>query len=216
MEIKVENLTKTYCKKNREIKVISNFNYIFESGKLYLIKGESGKGKTTLLTLVSLLQRQTEGKIYYNENLVSNLTNEQQCSIRRDKLGVIFQDYNLLDGLTAIENITLANLCQGKGNKEEIYKKAIEILEKLNMAHRANHYPYEVSGGERQRVGVARALINEPDILICDEPVSNLDKDNVSTIVEIINKYCHEKGKICIIASHEDSFNECADKVINM
>ena len=216
MIINVENLTKVYIKKNTEIKVIDDFNYIFESGKLYLIKGVSGKGKTTLLTLVSLLQRQTYGKIYYDNNLVSMLTNEQQCSIRKNNLGIVFQDYNLLDGLTVLENISLLDLCEGKTSRQEANKKAISILEKLNMSHRANHYPSELSGGEQQRVGVARALIKHPDILVCDEPVSNLDKENASIIVKIINEYCHEKQTICIIASHEDSFNNYTNRIINI
>ena len=107
LNIKVSNLSKVYIKRNKRIEVIKDFNYLFESGKLYLIKGESGKGKTTLLTLLALLQNETGGEIYFDNEKVNSLNNERKCSIRKERIGIVFQDYNLFEGLTVLENIIL-------------------------------------------------------------------------------------------------------------
>lgn len=214
--IKVEHLSKQFVKKKRRINVINDFNYEFQSGKLYLIKGESGKGKTTLLTLLAFLQKEDGGKIIFNDIIVSNLKQEEKCNLRRKEIGIVFQDYNLFDNLTVMDNVVIVDVLKNKINKEEIYNKAKDIIGILGLQDRINHYPYELSGGEQQRVGIARAILKNPSILICDEPVSNLDKDNAVNIVEFIDGYCHNKNKIVIVASHDDYFDDCADYVINL
>ncbi|QUH30866.1 ATP-binding cassette domain-containing protein [Vallitalea guaymasensis] len=214
--IKVEHLSKQFVKKKRRINVINDFNYEFQSGKLYLIKGESGKGKTTLLTLLAFLQKEDGGKIIFNDIIVSNLKQEEKCNLRRKEIGIVFQDYNLFDNLTVMDNVVIVDVLKNKINKEEIYNKAKDIIGILGLEDRINHYPYELSGGEQQRVGIARAILKNPSILICDEPVSNLDKDNAVNIVEFIDGYCHNKNKIVIVASHDDYFDDCADYVINL
>lgn len=214
--IKVEHLSKQFVKKKRRINVINDLNYEFQSGKLYLIKGESGKGKTTLLTLLAFLQKEDDGKIIFNDIIVSNLKQEEKCNLRRKEIGIVFQDYNLFDNLTVMDNVVIVDVLKNKINKEEIYNKAKDIIGILGLEDRINHYPYELSGGEQQRVGIARAILKNPSILICDEPVSNLDKDNAVNIVEFIDGYCHNKNKIVIVASHDDYFDDCADYVINL
>ncbi|GMQ57395.1 ABC transporter ATP-binding protein [Vallitalea sediminicola] len=214
--IKVEHLSKQFVKKKRRINVINDFNYEFQSGNLYLIKGESGKGKTTLLTLLAFLQKEDSGKISFNNIIVSDLKQEEKCNLRRKEIGIVFQDYNLFDNLTVIDNVVIADVLKNKINKEKIYNKAKDIIKLLGLEDRINHYPYELSGGEQQRVGIARAILKNPSILICDEPVSNLDKDNASNIVEFIDGYCHNKNKIVIVASHDEFFDDCADYVINL
>lgn len=214
--IKVEHLSKQFVKKKRRINVINDFNYEFQSGKLYLIKGESGKGKTTLLTLLAFLQKEDGGTIIFNDIIVSNLKQEEKCNLRRKEIGIVFQDYNLFDNLTVMDNVVIVDVLKNKINKEEIYNKAKGIIKLLGLEDRINHYPYELSGGEQQRVGIARAILKNPSILICDEPVSNLDKDNAVNIVEFIDSYCHNKNKIVIVASHDDYFDDCADYVINL
>ncbi|WP_113671418.1 ATP-binding cassette domain-containing protein [Vallitalea guaymasensis] len=214
--IKVEHLSKQFVKKKRRINVINDFNYEFQSGKLYLIKGESGKGKTTLLTLLAFLQKEDDGKIIFNDIIVSNLKQEEKCNLRRKEIGIVFQDYNLFDNLTVMDNVVIVDVLKNKIDKEEIYNKAKDIIGILGLEDRINHYPYELSGGEQQRVGIARAILKNPSILICDEPVSNLDKDNAVNIVEFIDGYCHNKNKIVIVASHDDYFDDCADYVINL
>ncbi|GMQ61066.1 ATP-binding cassette domain-containing protein [Vallitalea maricola] len=214
--IKVEHLSKQFVKKKRRINVINDFNYEFQSGKLYLIKGESGKGKTTLLTLLAFLQKEDGGKIIFNDIIVSNLKQEEKCNLRRKEIGIVFQDYNLFDNLTVMDNVVIVDVLKNKVNKQEIYNKAKGIIKLLGLEDRINHYPYELSGGEQQRVGIARAILKNPSVLICDEPVSNLDKDNAVNIVEFIDGYCHNKNKIVIVASHDDYFDDCADYVINL
>jgi len=214
LNIKVSNLSKVYIKRNKRIEVIKDFNYLFESGKLYLIKGESGKGKTTLLTLLALLQNETGGEIYFDNEKVNSLNNERKCSIRKERIGIVFQDYNLFEGLTVLENIILLDVCENRWNKQEIIKKATEILDLLNLGHRATHYPFELSGGEQQRVGIARAIIKNPSVLICDEPVSNLDDENAKRIVDFINDYCHKNNKLVIVTSHNEYFDTYSDQIL--
>ncbi|MCT4687252.1 ATP-binding cassette domain-containing protein [Vallitalea sp.] len=214
--IKLEHLSKQFVKNKRRINVINDFNYEFQPGKLYLIKGESGKGKTTLLTLLAFLQKEDGGKIIFNDIIVSNLKQEEKCNLRRKEIGIVFQDYNLFDNLTVMDNVIIVDVLKNKIHKEEIYNKAKDIIKLLGLEDRINHYPYELSGGEQQRVGIARAILKDPSILICDEPVSNLDKDNAVNIVEFIDGYCHNKNKIVIVASHDDYFDDCADYVINL
>lgn len=214
MNITAKNLNKSYSIKGKQIKVIENFNYCFESGKLIVLKGESGRGKTTLLTLLGLLQKQNNGEIFFDDKLVSNLSNEEKCKIRRENIGIIYQDYNLLSGLTVLDNVILIDVCMNRISKKEAILKATNILDILGLGHRVDHHPNELSGGEQQRVGVARAIFKEPSILICDEPISNLDSENSERIVEFLDNYSHNKKKLVIVTCHNKSFDSCADDII--
>jgi ABC-type lipoprotein export system ATPase subunit len=216
MNLEVKNISKSYTRKKRLINVIDQFSYNFDSGKLYVIKGQSGKGKTTLITLLALLQKADSGEIFLNGTLISTLNEEEKCLIRRDKIGIVFQDFSLFERLTVLENIICVDVCMGKKNTTEVEKKAEDILELLNLKHRIFHYANEISGGEQQRTGIARAIIKDPDILICDEPISNLDSENSDIIVNFINQYCHEKNKIVIVTSHSNAFDDVADEIIYM
>ena len=216
MNIIVKKLNKAYKKNNKRIVVLNDFNYSFQSGGLYLLKGESGTGKTTLLTLLALLQKEDSGEIFFGKKLVNKLSNEKKCRLRRDEIGIVFQDYNLLDGLTVTDNVILTEVCEKKVSKNEAIKKAEEIFELLNMTHRRHHYPFELSGGEQQRIGIARAIIKNPSILICDEPVSDLDDENSKRIVKFLDEYCHKNGKLVIVTSHNEYFDSCSDEIINM
>lgn len=216
MQIEVRNLCKTYKKKSREIEIIQDFSYVFEEGKLYLIEGPSGRGKTTLLTLLALLQDGDGGEIFYDHVKVNHISKEEQCRIRRENIGIIFQDFNLFENLSVIDNVTLVPQCMDKKRKNEVIERAEDILEQFGLKERLYHKPNELSGGEQQRVGIARALLNDPAVLICDEPVSNLDRDNTENIIRFIHEYCHNKKKIVIVTSHDKSFTEYADYVIEM
>ena len=216
MNITIKNLSKIYKKGKKEINVIQDFSYSFKEGSIYLLKGESGKGKTTLLTLLGLLQDQTDGQIYFDNILVSGLNYKKKSELRRDHMGFIFQDYNLFNKLTVMDNVVLMQVCEKILNKKDAFKKADKALELLNLSHRKKHYPYELSGGEQQRVGIARAIVNNPQILICDEPVSNIDDKNAELIVKFIDEYCHENNKLVIVSSHDAHFDAYADDVINI
>ena len=216
MEVTLKNVGKKYIKQKRSVNVLENFSYKFKSGNLYVLKGESGTGKTTLLSLIALLQDLSEGEIFFNNDLVSKYSTRKKNNLRRDYLSIVFQDYNLFNKLSVTENVILMQVCENKIPKKKATKLADDILSRLGIAHRKTHYPYELSGGEQQRVGIARAIINNPEILICDEPISNLDAKNSEEIVEFINEYCHVSKKIVIVANHGTQFDKYADSIIKM
>ncbi|MFA9377821.1 MAG: ATP-binding cassette domain-containing protein [Lachnotalea sp.] len=216
MIVKAENIFKSYKKNKITLPVINDFNYEFKDNHIYLIKGPSGKGKTTILSILALLDNEDSGKIYYNDKLVSDMNPEEKCRVRREEIGIVFQKYNLLQGLTVLENIILVDVSTQNLKKDEATLKAIEILRMLQVEEKKDCYPHELSGGEQQRVGIARAILKNPRICIFDEPVSNLDDENIDIIVKFINNYCHQKDKMAIISSHSEHFDEIADNVINL
>lgn len=217
MEIVLEHISKSYYHKKNEIEIIQDFNHIFKSGNLYLIKGESGKGKTTLLTMIALLQSQDRGEIFFNDVPITHLSSNEKAKIRREKIGIIFQDYNLFNELTVLDNVMMAEmLCSKEPSKKaaSIEKRAKDCIELLGLTKRMEIPTKFLSGGEQQRTSIARAIIKNPALLVCDEPVSNLDPSNTSHIVEFMDDFCHQKDRIAIISSHEQSFDAYADEVI--
>lgn len=217
MEIVLEHISKSYYHKKNEIEIIQDFNHIFKSGNLYLIKGESGKGKTTLLTMIALLQSQDRGEIFFNDVPITHLSSNEKAKIRREKIGIIFQDYNLFNELTVLDNVMMAEmLCSKEPSKKaaSIEKRAKDCIELLGLTKRMEIPTKFLSGGEQQRTSIARAIIKNPALLVCDEPVSNLDPSNTSHIVEFMDDFCHQKDGIAIISSHEQSFDAYADEVI--
>lgn len=216
MNIKANNLCKSYIKDNVKVEVVKNFNYEFTENKLHLLKGPSGKGKTTLLSMLALIQKEDQGDILFDGQPVSALKSEKRCEIRSKHIGIVFQSYNLLSHLTCLENIIIADICTKKMSKSEATEKAIMLMDKLKIVFHKDKYPRELSGGEQQRVGIARALLKEPDICILDEPISNLDGENSEVIVELLNTYCHQKNKMGIISCHTDHFDSCSDEILNL
>lgn len=217
MDIILENVSKSYFYKKKEIKIIQNFNYTFKSGNLYLIKGESGKGKTTLLTIIALLQSHDGGEIFYDNKAVTKMLTHEKSKLRRERIGIIFQDYNLFNEMTVLDNVMMAELLCSDNQKKcfpFIKKRAEECIELLGLTERMEIPVKFLSGGEQQRTSMARAIIKKPDILVCDEPVSNLDPSNTNHIVEFMDDFCHKNDGIAIISSHEESFHEYADEVI--
>lgn len=184
---------------------------------MYLIKGESGKGKTTLLTMIALLQSQDRGEIFFDGVPIIHLSSNEKAKIRREKIGIIFQDYNLFNELTVLDNMMMAEmLCSKEPSKKaaSIEKRAKDCIELLGLTKRMEIPTKFLSGGEQQRTSIARAIIKNPALLVCDEPVSNLDPSNTSHIVEFMDDFCHQKDGIAIISSHEQSFDTYADEVI--
>jgi len=184
-------------------------------GKLVLISGPSGCGKTTLLNLLGGLDRPTQGEIWLRDTPYSKLNESGLAKLRRRDIGFVFQFFNLLSDLTAEENVALPMRMIGLGEKE-ITARTRSLLEAVGMAHRANHTPYEMSGGEQQRVAVARALANEPAVVLADEPTGNLDSRNSEDIMELFRRFNLEKGQTFVVVSHDPSFAEYADVVVTM
>ncbi len=211
--IKIKNINKIY-ERNKTIKVLNNISFNFESGKIYSVVGPSGSGKSTLLNLLSLIDTPSSGSIEINKNKIDFNSKIENDHIRAKSIGIIYQDKNLLSDFTAIENIYLPNLLlsNDKSKSIDIAKK---IIKNVGLSSRLNHFPSELSGGENQRIAIARALINNPDIILADEPTGSLDFDNAKQIFKILFNL-KNKNRIIIFATHNRYFANMADCKIKM
>ena len=211
--IKIENITKKY-EKNKTIKVLNDVSFNFESGKIYSIVGPSGSGKSTLLNLLSLIDTPNSGVIKINDNKIDFQNKIENDNIRAKKIGIIYQDKNLLSDFSAIENVYLPNLLLSNDHTLSI-NLAKKIIKNVGLSSRLNHFPSELSGGENQRIAIARALINNPEIILADEPTGSLDFENAKQIFELLLNLKNKK-RIIIFATHNRYFANMADCKIKM
>jgi len=211
--IKIKNINKIY-ERNKTIKVLNNVSFNFESGKVYSVVGPSGSGKSTLLNLLSLIDTPSSGSIEINKNKIDFNSKIENDNIRAKSIGIIYQDKNLLSDFTAIENIYLPNLLLSNDKSKSI-DMAKKIIKNVGLSSRLNHFPSELSGGENQRIAIARALINNPDIILADEPTGSLDFDNAKQIFKILFNL-KNKNRIIIFATHNRYFANMADCKIKM
>ncbi len=211
--IKLNYISKKY-KRNKSIKVLKNINFKFESGKIYSIIGPSGSGKSTLLNLLSLIDIPSSGFIEFNKKKLDINNSIQNDFVRSNNIGIIYQDKNLLPDFTALENVLLPNLLISN-NKAKSMELAKKLIKKFDLNSRLYHYPSELSGGENQRIAIARALINEPNIILADEPTGNLDFENAKQIFKILFNL-KDKKRIIIFATHNRYFANMADCKIKM
>ena len=209
----IKNLTKKY-EKNKSIKVLNDISFNFEPGKTYSITGPSGSGKSTLLNLISLIDYPTTGSIEISKNKIKSNDKVENDLIRAKKIGIIYQDKNLLSDFTALENVYLPNLLISR-DKQSSIELAKKLIKNVGMSGRINHFPSELSGGENQRIAIARALINNPDIILADEPTGSLDLDNAKLIFKILFNL-KNKNRIIIFATHNRYFANMADCKITM
>ncbi len=211
--IKIKNLVKKY-EKNKSFKVLKDISFNFESGKTYSIMGPSGSGKSTLLNMLSLIDTPTSGSIEINNNKINPINKVENDIIRASNIGLIYQDKNLLSDFTALENVYLPNLLisNEKNKSKELAKK---LIKNVGMMARLNHFPSELSGGENQRIAIARALINDPKIILADEPTGSLDIENAKLIFKILFNL-RSKNRIIIFATHNRYFANMADCKIKM
>ena len=211
--IKIENINKKY-EKNKTIKVLNDITFSFESGKVYSIVGPSGSGKSTLLNLLSLIDRPTSGSIEINKSRINFNNKVENDIIRAKKIGIIYQDKNLLSDFSAFENVYLPNLLLSNDKSASAYL-AKKIIKNVGLSSRLNHFPSELSGGENQRIAIARALINNPEIILADEPTGSLDFENAKQIFKILFNL-KNKNRIIIFATHNRYFANMADCKIKM
>ena len=211
--IKIDNINKKY-EKNKTIKVLNNISFKFESGKIYSIVGPSGSGKSTLLNLLSLIDTPTSGTIKINESKINFENKVENDNIRAKKIGIIYQDKNLLSDFSAIENVYLPNLLLSNDHSSSI-NLAKKIIKNVGLSSRLSHFPSELSGGENQRIAIARALINNPEIILADEPTGSLDFENAKQIFKILLNL-KNKNRIIIFATHNRYFANMADCKIKM
>lgn len=213
--INISKLTKTYTKDNNKINIIKNLSVNFDSKKVYAVRGESGAGKTTFLLCISLLCEIDDGIITINGKNIVDLSDDELSLVRNKEIGIIFQNYHLLPYLTAIENVMVPLLINNKGNIQEKKEKCKKNLKYVGLSHRENHYPSELSGGEQQRIAIARALINDPNIILADEPTGNLDKHNKIKVLDLLRKIADD-GKCVIIVTHDDDTLKYVDEVYDL
>ena len=212
--IETKNLTKTFKDGEAETRVLKGIDFKAENGELIAIMGRSGAGKSTFLYLMSLLDEPTGGEIIIDGQDARKMTVEEKTLFRLEKCGYVFQDYALLPDLTALENVALPLLMQNIGRKKA-YAQAAEALAKVKLNHRLDNLPSHLSGGEQQRVSIARAVAHNPKILFADEPTANLDNESSAGVMEIF-KELHLAGQTIIMVTHEDQYAKIAGRVIHL
>ncbi len=208
--IRIEKVDKIYCQgRPEEVRAIHQIDLEIPKNRLVLIRGPSGSGKTTLLNVISTIDRPTHGRILLHGEDVSKYSDVQLSRIRQKAIGLIFQNFNLLPRLPAWENVAFPLLPLGVMEKER-RRRSMEMLIQLKLEKRVDHPPEQMSGGEQQRVAIARALINDPEIVIADEPTSNIDAESIKTLLDIFTEL-NRKGKTIIISSHDPIFHNFSE-----
>ena len=212
--IKIQNLTKQFENNNSIIKVLKDINLNLESGKIIALVGPSGSGKSTFLHLLALLDKPTKGKISILGKSTSDISEDKKNEMIRDNVSIIFQNNNLLSDFTALENVAIPLIIRNKSYGYAI-KEAEKFLRQVNLGHRLKHFPSDLSGGEQQRVAIARSLISETKIILADEPTGNLDYKNSVEVFSYFLKL-KEKNKIVLIATHNRELAKKADYTLSL
>ncbi len=211
--IQLSNINKTFINE-KKVNVLKKINYKFKKGKIYSLMGPSGSGKSTLLNLLSLIDRPSSGSIMIENNHIDFKNSQKNDLLRAKKIGIIYQQDNLLSDFTAMENIYLASLAAGV-NKESSIAKSKVLLRKVGLISRSNHYPSQLSGGEKQRVSIARALINDPQIILADEPTGSLDLETAKGVFEILKRQINP-NRLIIFATHNRFFANKSDCLLEI
>ena len=213
--LELKNVKKVYVVKNEKVMALNDVSYTFEMNNFYGIMGHSGSGKTTLISILGLLESFDSGTYLINGEEVKDFDNNKISKIRRDYVGFVFQDFYLDEYLNVYENVMLPLITHKELSKETKNEMVIEALTKVGIVDRKNHFPSQLSGGEKQRVAIARALINNPKIILADEPTGNLDENNEKMIFQIL-KDLSKEGKCVIVVSHSNEIKSYADKIIKI
>jgi putative ABC transport system ATP-binding protein len=213
--IKLENVTKTYNLGNIDISVLKNLSLEINPGSFVSIMGPSGSGKSTLMYLLGCLDTPTTGKIFLDGKDVSNLSENELARVRGKKIGFVFQQFNLLNNLSALENVMLPMVFQGLAESKRI-ERAKEMLDSLSMTERMNHRPGELSGGEQQRIAIARAFANNPEIIIADEPTGNLDSKTGKMIMDILGDFHKKENKTIVVVTHDPNVAAYSHELIKI
>lgn len=216
--LEVENLVRNYQKSalkksDDDIKVLKGLNFSVEEGEFVGIMGKSGCGKTTLLKVLGMIDKQTAGTVRFMEKDTSGLYGDDLADIRREQIGFVFQDFYLMDSLSVEENIMLPMIL-GKEKVEVMTEAARKYAEQFQIDHLLKKNPYELSGGEKQRVAVCRALINDPDVILADEPTGNLDSKSGKIVIDSLMKINRELGKTIVMVTHDPQMAGCCSRII--
>lgn len=213
--LKVTDLTKTFTSGEKKLTVLNHINFSIQKGISCAVVGPSGSGKTTLLGLCAGLDQPTEGTVELNQQKISSLNESQLSAIRNNQIGFVFQTFQLISTLTALENVMVPVELRGVPY-HEVEKQAMELLQEVGLSDRLDHYPNQLSGGEQQRVGLARAFIHQPDILFADEPTGNLDGETGAQIENLLFELNKKQGTTLVIVTHDRSLAEKCDRTIEL
>ncbi|RCR67300.1 ABC transporter ATP-binding protein [Larkinella punicea] len=211
--LRAENLTKTYQSGGRTLTVLNSVSFEIQPGDTFSIVGPSGSGKTTLLGLCAGLDRASSGSIYLNNIKLDTLSEDERAAVRNQYVGFIFQNFQLLPTLTALENVMVPLELRGE---KRVGKTAQDLLERVGLGQRGHHYPTQLSGGEQQRVSLARAFANRPKILFADEPTGNLDTDTSATVVDLIFELNREAGTTLVLVTHDLELASRTQRIIRI
>lgn len=210
--LKLVNVSKIYDMGAVKLSALDKVSFTVHEGELICVLGPSGSGKSTLLHIMGLLDTPTSGARYIDNIDTTRMSEPDQAKVRGRKIGFVFQRFNLIPNLTAAENVELPMVLADIPNRKQ---KARKILESLGMSDRLDHYPSQLSGGQMQRVAIGRALVNEPEIILADEPTGNLDSKTGKEVLEIL-KTLHEQGKTILIITHDESITKIAESIIRL
>jgi putative ABC transport system ATP-binding protein len=210
--IQIRDLSKCYEEGGRSRKVLDQVNLDVYRGEFFVLLGKSGSGKSTLLNLLSGIDRPDQGQIIINGTDIAALNEKQTTLFRRDHIGIVFQFFNLIPTLTVLENITLPGELRGD-NRREVERRGRELLERVGLGSRADAFPDKLSGGEQQRIAIARALAREPALVLADEPTGNLDEDTGESVLNLLFELTRDVGKTLVMATHNPEIVPLADRV---
>ena len=212
--IAIENLSKVFRTSEIETLALNSINLKIKKGEFVAIMGPSGCGKSTLLNILGLLDNPSEGQYSFNDNQVAGLKEGQRTDLRKGNIGFVFQSFNLIDELNVFENVEMPLVYQGFNSKKR-KEMVIKVLDRMNMSHRAKHYPQQLSGGQQQRVAIARAVVSNPSLILADEPTGNLDSKNGKEVMELLTDLNRE-GTTIIMVTHSHKDSGYAHRVINL
>jgi len=213
--IKLENVWKIYQPGKIELPVLKNISLEIKRGAFVVILGPSGSGKSTMLNMVGCLDLPTKGKVFLDGKDIAKMTEDELAQVRGRKIGFIFQQFNLLQNLSALENVMLPMVFQGKAEKERI-ERAKSLLTDVGLGDRISHKPAELSGGEQQRIAIARSLANDPEIIVADEPTGNLDSSNGKKIMETLINLHKNYQKTIIVVTHDPTIADYSSQVVHI
>ncbi len=212
--INTKNLIKVFRTDEVETTALNNVNLEINTGEFVAIMGPSGCGKSTLLNIIGLLDNPSEGELHFNGFQVENYTERQRTNLRKENIGFVFQSFNLIDELTVFENVELPLLYM-KVSGSERKRRVNEALERMNIAHRAKHFPQQLSGGQQQRVAIARAVISNPKLILADEPTGNLDSANGEEVMNLLTQL-NEEGTTIVMVTHSPSDADRSHRIIQL
>ncbi|PWK48635.1 ABC transporter ATP-binding protein [Pleionea mediterranea] len=213
--IQLKNISKHFVTDEVETHAVNQINLSITQGEYLALSGPSGCGKSTLLSLLGLLDSPSEGTYHLTGLDASSLNRNERAKIRNEKVGFVFQSFNLISDLTVAENVMLPLTYQKGLSKQTMMDKVNDVLQQVEMSHRTRHFPSQLSGGQQQRVAVARALVNDPAFILADEPTGNLDSKNAEAVMQLLNSL-HQKGSTIVMVTHDPRSAECASRQVEM